>query len=132
MAAFDLTRRLSGRVVVITGGGSGIGLAAGRRMHAEGATVVDDKIRGKVSFENKLLQDLVIWKTTDGPTYNFCCVIDDHLMGMSHVIRGDEHLSNTPSQVQIYYALGWTPPVFAHLSMILGPDGSKLTFRVLE
>jgi glutamyl-tRNA synthetase len=99
------------------------------KMPVEGATIVDDKIRGKVSFENKLLQDFVIWKTTDGPTYNFCCVIDDHLMEMSHVIRGDEHLSNTPSQVQIYYALGWTPPAFAHLSMILGPDGSKLSKR---
>ncbi|MFI5363688.1 MAG: glutamate--tRNA ligase [Elusimicrobiota bacterium] len=99
------------------------------KMPVEGATIVDDKIRGRVSFENKLLQDFVIWKTTDGPTYNFCCVIDDHLMEMSHVIRGDEHLSNTPSQIQIYYALGWTPPVFAHLSMILGPDGSKLSKR---
>ena len=95
----------------------------------EGATIVDDQIRGKVSFENKLLQDLVIWKTTDGPTYNFCCVIDDHLMEISHVIRGDEHLSNTPSQVQMYEALGWKPPVFAHLSMIMGPDGSKLSKR---
>lgn len=99
------------------------------KMPADGVTVVDDKIRGKVSFENNLQQDLVIWKTTDGPTYNFCCVIDDHLMEISHVIRGDEHLSNTPSQVQIYYALGWEPPVFAHLSMILGPDGSKLSKR---
>ncbi len=99
------------------------------KMPTEGVTVVDDIIRGKVSFENKLLQDLVIWKTTDGPTYNFCCVIDDHLMEISHVTRGDEHLSNTPSQIQIYYALGWTPPVFAHLSMILGPDGSKLSKR---
>ena len=53
-------------------------------------------------------QDLVIWKTTDGPTYNFACVIDDHLMEMSHVIRGDEHLSNTPSQIQMYKALGWS------------------------
>ena len=99
------------------------------KMPAEGVTIVDDKIRGKVSFENKLQQDFVIWKTTDGPTYNFACVIDDHLMEISHVIRGDEHLSNTPSQVQVYYALGWTPPVFAHLSMILGPDGSKLSKR---
>ncbi|MFI5361553.1 MAG: glutamate--tRNA ligase [Elusimicrobiota bacterium] len=99
------------------------------KMPVDGVTIVDDKIRGKVAFENKLLQDFVIWKTTDGPTYNFCCVIDDHLMEMTHVIRGDEHLSNTPSQVQIYYALGWTPPAFAHLSMILGPDGSKLSKR---
>ena len=99
------------------------------KMPAEGATIVDDQIRGKVSFENALQQDLVIWKTTDGPTYNFACVIDDHLMEISHVIRGDEHLSNTPSQIQIYYALGWQPPAFAHLSMILGPDGSKLSKR---
>jgi glutamyl-tRNA synthetase len=99
------------------------------KMPADGVTVVDDAIRGQVSFENALQQDLVIWKTTDGPTYNFCCVIDDHLMEMTHVVRGDEHLSNTPSQIQIYYALGWQPPKFAHLSMILGPDGSKLSKR---
>jgi glutamyl-tRNA synthetase len=99
------------------------------KMPTDGVTIVDDHIRGKVSFENKLQQDLVIWKTTDGPTYNFCCVIDDHLMEITQVVRGDEHLSNTPSQVQIYYALGWTPPTFAHLSMILGPDGSKLSKR---
>ncbi len=99
------------------------------KMPVDGATIVDDAIRGKVSFENNLQQDLVIWKTTDGPTYNFCCVIDDHLMGMTHVVRGDEHLSNTPSQIQIYYALGWETPKFAHLSMILGPDGSKLSKR---
>ncbi len=99
------------------------------KMPDSGATIVDDQIRGKVSFENSLQQDFVIWKTTDGPTYNFACVIDDHLMEMTHVIRGDEHLSNTPSQIQIYKALGWEPPVFAHLSMILGPDGSKLSKR---
>ncbi len=99
------------------------------KMPTEGVTVVDDQIRGKVQFENNLQQDLVIWKTTDGPTYNFCCVIDDHLMDITHVIRGDEHLSNTPSQIQIYYALGWETPLFAHLSMILGPDGSKLSKR---
>ncbi|MBI5630526.1 MAG: glutamate--tRNA ligase [Elusimicrobia bacterium] len=109
--------------------------AAGRkpsvrfRMPDEGATVVDDLIRGQVSFENKLLQDFVIQKTTGGPTYNFACVIDDHLMEISHVIRGDEHLSNTPSQLQLYRALGWAPPQFAHLSMILGPDGAKLSKR---
>lgn len=99
------------------------------KMPVDGVTVVDDRIRGKVSFQNELQQDLVVWKTTDGPTYNFACVIDDHLMEITHVVRGDEHLSNTPSQVQIYLALGWTPPTFAHLSMILGPDGSKLSKR---
>ncbi|MEK7389240.1 MAG: glutamate--tRNA ligase [Elusimicrobiota bacterium] len=99
------------------------------KMPTSGTTVVDDQIRGKVAFDNVLQQDLVIWKTTDGPTYNFCCVVDDHLMEISHIVRGDEHLSNTPSQIQIYFALGWTPPLFAHLSMILGPDGTKLSKR---
>ncbi len=99
------------------------------RMPDEGVTVVPDMIRGDVSFENKLQQDFVIQKTTGGPTYNFACVVDDHHMEMSHVIRGDEHLSNTPSQLQLYRALGWEPPKFAHLSMILGPDGSKLSKR---
>ena len=99
------------------------------RMPDTGATIVEDQIRGNVSFENSLQQDFVIQKTTGGPTYNFACVIDDHLMEISHVIRGDEHLSNTPSQVQIYKALGWETPQFAHLSMILGPDGSKLSKR---
>lgn len=99
------------------------------KMPEAGSTIVDDRIRGRVSFENGLQQDLVIWKTTDGPTYNFACVVDDHLMGITHVIRGDEHLSNTPSQIQIYEALGWTAPVFAHLSMIMGSDGSKLSKR---
>ncbi len=99
------------------------------RMPEEGTTIVDDLIRGKVEFENKLQQDLVIQKTTGGPTYNFACVVDDHLMEMSHVIRGDEHLSNTPSQIQMYKALGWETPQFAHLSMIMGPDGTKLSKR---
>ncbi|MFA6002557.1 MAG: glutamate--tRNA ligase [Elusimicrobiota bacterium] len=99
------------------------------RMPDEGATVVPDLIRGDVSFENRLQQDLVIQKTTGGPTYNFACVVDDHAMRISHVIRGDEHLSNTPAQIQMYRALGWEPPKFAHLSMILGPDGTKLSKR---
>lgn len=99
------------------------------KMPDHGATVVPDLIRGSVSFENHLLQDFVILKTSGVPTYNFACVIDDHLMEISHVIRGDEHLSNTPSQLKLYEALGWTPPFFAHLSMILGPDGAKLSKR---
>jgi len=108
---------------------------AGRRpavrfiMPDEGETIVDDLIRGKVHFENRLQPDLVIQKTTGGPTYNFACVCDDHAMRISHVIRGDEHLSNTPAQSRIYEALGWQPPKFAHLSMILGPDGAKLSKR---
>lgn len=99
------------------------------KMPDAGATVVHDLIRGDVSFENILQQDFVIQKTGGGPTYNFACVVDDHEMKLSHVIRGDEHLSNTPSQIQLYEALGWEAPKFAHLSMILGPDGTKLSKR---
>lgn len=99
------------------------------KMPDSGTTVVKDLIRGEVTFENILQQDFVIQKTAGGPTYNFACVIDDHEMGLTHVIRGDEHLSNTPSQIQLYRALGWEPPKFAHLSMILGPDGKKLSKR---
>lgn len=98
-------------------------------MPDDGVTVVTDLVRGEVRFENRLLQDFIIQKTSGGPTYNFACVVDDHLMQISHVIRGDEHLSNTPSQLQLYGALGWRPPQFAHLSMILGPDGAKLSKR---
>ena len=98
-------------------------------MPEEGETVVNDIIRGPVSFTNRLLPDLVIQKTTGGPTYNFACVVDDHAMSISHVIRGDEHLSNTPAQIQIYKALGFSLPQFAHLSMIMGPDGTKLSKR---
>ncbi|MBI4060827.1 MAG: glutamate--tRNA ligase, partial [Elusimicrobia bacterium] len=127
--------RYEGRCRALSGAQRAAIEASGRKfsirfkMPTSGVTIVDDQIRGRVAFENSLQQDLVIWKTTDGPTYNFCCVIDDHLMEVTHVVRGDEHLSNTPSQIQIYHAFGWTPPLFAHLSMILGPDGSKLSKR---
>lgn len=98
-------------------------------MPEDGVTVVDDLIRGRVEFDNRLLQDLVIVKSTGGPTYNFACVVDDHAMEISHVIRGEEHLSNTPSQIRLYRAFGWEPPAFAHLSMLLGTDGAKLSKR---
>ncbi|MGB2578458.1 glutamyl-tRNA synthetase [Elusimicrobium simillimum] len=98
-------------------------------MPKEGSAGWDDLIRGEVTFASKDLYDLVIQKTSGYPTYNFACVIDDHLMGMTHIIRGDDHISNTPAQIQIYRALGWAPPQFAHLSMIHGPDGTKLSKR---
>jgi nondiscriminating glutamyl-tRNA synthetase len=88
-----------------------------------------DLIRGPMKWENDLIEDFVILKTSGIPTYNFACVVDDHLMEISHVIRGDDHLSNTPRQVLCFNALGWTPPVFAHLSMILGSDGQRLSKR---
>ena len=99
------------------------------RMPQEGDVEWDDMIRGHVKFASKDLYDLVIQKTSGYPTYNFAVVVDDHLMRMTHVIRGDDHISNTPAQIQIYRALGWKEPVFAHLSMIHGPDGKKLSKR---
>ncbi|HHV78476.1 MAG TPA: glutamate--tRNA ligase [Firmicutes bacterium] len=95
----------------------------------EGVTVVHDEIHGDVAFENALIGDFVIVKSDGFPTYNFGCVIDDSLMGMTHVIRADEHLSNTPKQLMIYEALGLQPPAFAHVPMILAPDRSKLSKR---
>ncbi|MBK8871424.1 MAG: glutamate--tRNA ligase [Elusimicrobia bacterium] len=94
-----------------------------------GLVEFSDLIRGPMKWENDLIEDFIILKTSGIPTYNFACVVDDHLMEISHVIRGDDHLSNTPRQVLCYNALGWTPPVFAHLSMILGPDGQRLSKR---
>lgn len=90
---------------------------------------IKDLIAGDVTFDPNMLDDFVIVKRGGVPTYNFAVVVDDHRMGVTHVIRGNDHLSNTPKQVQLYQALGWELPVFAHLSMILGPDGSRLSKR---
>lgn len=95
----------------------------------DGKTIFDDVIRGRVEFDNYMLDDFIIAKRSGVPTYNFAVVIDDSRMEISHVIRGDDHLSNTPKQIQLYNALGLKIPVFAHLSMILGPDGSRLSKR---
>jgi glutamyl-tRNA synthetase len=99
------------------------------KMPDTGITVLDDLIRGRVEFDNSLLDDLVIMKASGVPTYNFACVIDDCLMDMTHVLRGDDHISNTPRQIQIYNALGWKAPEFAHMAMILGSDGARLSKR---
>ncbi len=99
------------------------------KMPKEGKVEFDDIVRGHVEFENVLLDDFVLRKANGVPTYNFACVIDDHLMDISHVIRGDDHLSNTPRQIHIYKALGWEYPQFAHLAMILGSDGARLSKR---
>ncbi|MDN5331809.1 MAG: nondiscriminating glutamyl-tRNA synthetase [Tepidanaerobacteraceae bacterium] len=95
----------------------------------EGKTVVEDIIRGTVVFENSVLDDFIIMKSNGMPTYNFACVVDDHAMGITHVIRAEEHLSNTPKQIQVYKALGYEIPEFAHVPMILAPDRSKLSKR---
>ncbi len=95
----------------------------------EGHTVVDDIIKGKVVVDNSELDDLIIRRSDGWPTYNFCVVVDDATMGMTHVIRGDDHLNNTPRQIQIYEALGYQIPKFGHVPMILGSDKTRLSKR---
>lgn len=95
----------------------------------DGHTIVNDLIRGKVSFANSELDDLIIMRPDGMPTYNFAVVVDDADLGITHVIRGEDHLPNTPRQIQLYQALGYKLPEFAHLSMILGADKSLLSKR---
>lgn len=95
----------------------------------DGQSVVNDAIKGRVAFDNAELDDLIIVRSDGTPTYNFCVVVDDMDMRISHVIRGDDHMNNTPRQMNILKALGVTPPQYAHLPMILGPDGAKLSKR---
>ncbi|MGA7974720.1 MAG: glutamate--tRNA ligase [Pseudolabrys sp.] len=94
-----------------------------------GETVVEDRVQGRVTWQNSDLDDLVLLRSDGNPTYMLAVVVDDHDMGVTHVIRGDDHLTNAARQTQIYQALGWTVPVFAHIPLIHGPDGSKLSKR---
>ncbi|MDP1758566.1 MAG: glutamate--tRNA ligase [Thermodesulfovibrionales bacterium] len=103
--------------------------AARFKMPQEGQTDVDDLIKGKVVFENDQLDDLIIMRSDGTPTYNFTVVVDDVDMKITHVIRGDDHLNNTPKQIHIYKALGHEIPLFAHLPMILGSDKTRLSKR---
>jgi len=108
------------------------GLSAGAlrlRIPTEGATVVNDLIHGAVTFEHSQLDDWILVRTDGTPTYNFCVVVDDVTMRITHVIRGNDHLSNTPKQILCYEALEYAVPEFAHVSMILGPDRSRLSKR---
>jgi glutamyl-tRNA synthetase len=95
----------------------------------DGEVVVDDLVHGPVVFQNAELDDLIIARSDGTPTYNFCVVVDDSDMHITHVIRGDDHLNNTPRQINMLRALGFTPPAYAHVAMILGPDGAKLSKR---
>lgn len=99
------------------------------RAPREGETIVEDQVQGRVVFANKDLDDLVLLRSDGSPTYMLSVVVDDHDMGVSHVIRGDDHLTNAARQSQIFAALGWAVPVFAHLPLIHGPDGAKLSKR---
>jgi glutamyl-tRNA synthetase len=99
------------------------------RMPPDGITVVDDQVRGHVEFDNRELDDLIIARSNGTPTYNLTVVIDDIDMAITDVIRGDDHLNNTPKQINIYKAIGAKVPSFSHIPMILGPDGVKLSKR---
>ena len=108
---------------------SGIEPAIRFKAPREGETVIEDRVQGRVVFANKALDDLVILRSDGSPTYNLSVVVDDHDMAITHVIRGDDHLTNAARQSQIYKALGWETPVFAHVPLIHGPDGAKLSKR---
>ena len=104
---------------------------AALRFHApqEGQTVINDLIKGEIAFDNTVLDDLIILRSNGYATYNFSVVVDDGLMNISHVIRGDDHVNNTPRQVALFRALGFSVPQFAHLPMILGSDKARLSKR---
>jgi glutamyl-tRNA synthetase len=99
------------------------------RSPRDGSTVVDDAVKGKVVFDNSELDDLIIARSDGTPTYNFCVVADDIDMDITHIIRGDDHLANTPRQILLYHALKQTPPQFAHVPLILGTDKARLSKR---
>src|SRR5215469_2932186 len=107
----------------------GIEPALRMRVDPQRAVVVDDLVRGRVEFPAGTIGDFVIVKSDGGPLYNFAAVVDDHAMRISHVIRGEEHLANTPKQLLLYEALGWQPPLFAHIPIILNEQRRKLSKR---
>ena len=94
-----------------------------------GETVIDDAVQGRVTWKNETLDDMVILRSDGSPTYMLAVVVDDHDMGVTHVIRGDDHLANAARQTMVYTAMGWDVPVFAHIPLIHGPDGKKLSKR---
>ena len=95
----------------------------------DGSTIVEDAVKGQVVFDNRELDDLIIARSDGTPTYNFCVVVDDIEMNITHIIRGDDHLANTPRQILLYQAMKHTPPQFAHLPLILGTDKARLSKR---
>ena len=99
------------------------------RNPVDGVVSWDDQVKGRIEIANAEMDDLVIARPDGTPTYNFCVVVDDIEMRITHVIRGDDHVNNTPRQINLYHAMGKVPPVFAHTPTVLGPDGSKLSKR---
>jgi glutamyl-tRNA synthetase len=95
----------------------------------DGSTVVEDVVYGTLEFDNNEIENFVVLRADGTPTYHLAVVVDDHEMGVTHVIRGDDHLSNTPKQILLYHAFGWDLPVFAHVPLILGPDKKRLSKR---
>jgi glutamyl-tRNA synthetase/nondiscriminating glutamyl-tRNA synthetase len=99
------------------------------RVDEQRDVVFTDLVRGEVRFHSSVIGDPVLMRSNGYPAFNFAVVIDDALMGISHVVRGEDHISNTPRQLLVYEAFGWTPPAFAHVAMVLGPDHTKLSKR---
>jgi glutamyl-tRNA synthetase len=128
MAAGDKTR-YDGRCRERTEPRQGVDPVVRFRNPLDGEVVVNDQVKGRVVFHNEELDDLVILRSDASPTYNFSVVVDDSDMGITHVIRGDDHLNNVPRQMNMLTALNIEPPAYAHLPMILGPDGAKLSKR---
>jgi len=95
----------------------------------EGETTFHDELRGDITIENHLIDDQVLLKSDGFPTYHLAVVVDDHMMGITHVIRGDDWIPSTPKRILIYRAFGWTPPTYVHVPLVLGPDGKKLSKR---
>ena len=108
---------------------AGVKPAIRLRAPQDGETVVDDAVQGRVVWQNKDLDDLVLLRSDGNPTYMLAVVVDDHDMGVTQIIRGDDHLTNAARQAQIYHALGWDVPKMAHVPLIHGPDGAKLSKR---
>src|SRR5689334_613365 len=125
------TRLYDGRWRERDAGEAPPGMAPAIRLKAPltGETVVDDQVQGRVTWQNENLDDFVLLRSDGTPTYMLAVVVDDHDMGVTHIIRGDDHLNNGARQTQIYEAMGWKVPVMAHIPLIHGPDGSKLSKR---
>jgi glutamyl-tRNA synthetase len=100
-----------------------------QKIRVEGVTSYKDLIRGEIEFRNELLDDQILLKSDGYPTYNFANVVDDHLMGISHIFRGEEYVSSTPKYIQLYQSFGWSVPQFVHLPLLLNPDKTKLSKR---
>jgi len=133
-AAAGLTYHYSGRCRSLSESERATRLAQGqspawRFAVPSGAVEVEDLIRGRLSFDSGQIGEFVVVRANGKVTYNFACVVDDHHMAISHVIRGEDHLPNTPKQALLYRALGWAPPAFAHLPLITGPDHKPLSKR---